>query len=335
MSSSVTTVDTDPITFTQFSLNPSNIVTAVSPGAGVAHFAGSTQVVTSSAVVEADQTLADNTTNNVSTSKHGYVPKAPNDATKFLDGTGAFSSPTGASVATPNTFANLPATCTPSGANAIFYATDGPYVSICTTTNTYSHFMSGFGKMFSPQVGDYTAINGTNATAVNTFGPLDIASTTSSGGAWNFHCWMKAVPSAPYTFRGLVSVGGTGPQSQIVRAGLALAEAGATPKLVTYEVLYGSGDYYFNSDNLTNPTTISGANFGATNAKVGGVGNFVYMGLSDDSTLRHFETSLDGQNWFDVASQSNTNFATPTQIGFCLQNDTANQPGFLRVYSIQ
>ena len=42
------------------------------------------------AVVEADQTLADNTTNDVSTTKHGYAPKAPNDATKFLDGTGAY-----------------------------------------------------------------------------------------------------------------------------------------------------------------------------------------------------------------------------------------------------
>lgn len=34
--------------------------------------------------------LADNTTNDVSTTKHGFVPKAPNDGTKFLDGTGAF-----------------------------------------------------------------------------------------------------------------------------------------------------------------------------------------------------------------------------------------------------
>lgn len=44
-----------------------------------------------SAVVEADITLADNTTNDVSTTKHGFVPKAPNDATKYLDGTGAWA----------------------------------------------------------------------------------------------------------------------------------------------------------------------------------------------------------------------------------------------------
>jgi hypothetical protein len=39
--------------------------------------------------------LHDITTNNVSTSKHGFAPKAPNDVTKYLDGTGAYSVPPG------------------------------------------------------------------------------------------------------------------------------------------------------------------------------------------------------------------------------------------------
>jgi hypothetical protein len=46
-------------------------------------------------VVEADLNLTDLTTANVSTSKHGLAPKAPNDATKYLDGTGAYSVPAG------------------------------------------------------------------------------------------------------------------------------------------------------------------------------------------------------------------------------------------------
>lgn len=45
------------------------------------------------AVVEADITLADVTTNDVSTSKHGFVKKLPNDSSVFLDGTGNFSTP--------------------------------------------------------------------------------------------------------------------------------------------------------------------------------------------------------------------------------------------------
>jgi len=45
-------------------------------------------------VIENDITLADNTTNNVSTLRHGFAPKSPNDATVFLDGTGVYSTPT-------------------------------------------------------------------------------------------------------------------------------------------------------------------------------------------------------------------------------------------------
>lgn len=44
-------------------------------------------------VREADLSIADNTTKDVSISAHGFAPKAPNDATKYLDGTGAYSVP--------------------------------------------------------------------------------------------------------------------------------------------------------------------------------------------------------------------------------------------------
>lgn len=42
---------------------------------------------------EEQLTLRDVTINNVSTSAHGLIPKAPNDATKYFDGTGAYSVP--------------------------------------------------------------------------------------------------------------------------------------------------------------------------------------------------------------------------------------------------
>lgn len=44
---------------------------------------------------EAQISFTNITTNDVSTTKHGYAPKAPNDATKYLDGTGAYSVPSG------------------------------------------------------------------------------------------------------------------------------------------------------------------------------------------------------------------------------------------------
>lgn len=46
-------------------------------------------------VPEAAQTLADNATQNVSTSKHGYAPKGDGNAAHYLDGTGAYSTPAG------------------------------------------------------------------------------------------------------------------------------------------------------------------------------------------------------------------------------------------------
>lgn len=50
------------------------------------------------AVVEADLTLAANVTNNVSTTKHGFAPTLPNDATVYLDGTGNYTLPSGLDV---------------------------------------------------------------------------------------------------------------------------------------------------------------------------------------------------------------------------------------------
>jgi len=44
-------------------------------------------------VTDANLTTTDVTTNDVSTTKHGFAPKAPNDATKYLDGTGQYSVP--------------------------------------------------------------------------------------------------------------------------------------------------------------------------------------------------------------------------------------------------
>lgn len=49
---------------------------------------------------EANLSTSDITTNNVSIAKHGFAPKAPNDATKYLDGSGAWTVPAGSGGAT-------------------------------------------------------------------------------------------------------------------------------------------------------------------------------------------------------------------------------------------
>jgi hypothetical protein len=53
-----------------------------------------------SAVDEDDLALTDVLTANVATTRHGFAPKLPNDATKYLDGTGAYTVPAGGGGAT-------------------------------------------------------------------------------------------------------------------------------------------------------------------------------------------------------------------------------------------
>ncbi len=63
-------------------------------------WAGSTAITTlgtiaTGAIPETKLTFTDITTNNASTSKHGLLPKLPNNAAAYLDGTGNFSVPAG------------------------------------------------------------------------------------------------------------------------------------------------------------------------------------------------------------------------------------------------
>jgi hypothetical protein len=54
-------------------------------------------------VIDADVVFSNVTTGDVSISQHGYAPKAPNDATKFLNGVGAYAVPAGSGVTSLST----------------------------------------------------------------------------------------------------------------------------------------------------------------------------------------------------------------------------------------
>jgi len=75
------------------------VTTLKASGANIVTGTSDTTIVTPKAIKDAADgliTLTDVTTNDVSTTKHGFVPKAPNDTTKFLNGVGAFSVPVAA-----------------------------------------------------------------------------------------------------------------------------------------------------------------------------------------------------------------------------------------------
>jgi hypothetical protein len=89
---------------------------------------------------EADLSLSDITTNNVSTTKHGLAPKAPNDATQYLDGTGAYSVPPGSAAGTVTSVAlTVPSWLSVSGTPV---TTSGTLAVTATSGQTANRFLA-------------------------------------------------------------------------------------------------------------------------------------------------------------------------------------------------
>ncbi len=105
-------------------------------------------------VVDSTISTTDITTNNVSTSKHGFAPKAPNDGTKFLDGTGAYNQVTDADLSTSDVTNNNVST--------------SKHGFAPKSDNVVGHYLDSTGAYSSPAVVDAQfnvgAISTTNGT---------------------------------------------------------------------------------------------------------------------------------------------------------------------------
>lgn len=75
--------------------NASNVTARLAKGSADTFLGSDGTDLAFAAVTDAKLSTSDITTNDVSTSKHGFAPKLPNDATKYLDGTGAYTVPAG------------------------------------------------------------------------------------------------------------------------------------------------------------------------------------------------------------------------------------------------
>ena len=139
----------ETLTISIAALNPTN--TSVALGAGSV----TTTALAAGAVTEAKMTLADNTTGNVSTSAHGFAPKAPNDATKFLDGTGAYSKPSASAAPAAITGCLITSIA---GAHTTATAT---ITSGVATDSTNAAYITCAGYSWAASNGN--AINGTDA----------------------------------------------------------------------------------------------------------------------------------------------------------------------------
>lgn len=103
-----------------------------------------------SAVVEADITLAANTTNNVNTTRHGFVPVLSNNANTFFDGVGTYTAVTEAGLSLSDVATDNVTTLrhgfipTLSNLTTQFFRGDGAWAAPASTTQPNAYTSESF-----------------------------------------------------------------------------------------------------------------------------------------------------------------------------------------------
>jgi hypothetical protein len=288
-----------------------------------------------SSVTDATIATSDITTNNVSITKHGWTPKAPNDATKYLDGTGAWSVPAGggggsgapttAHYVTTQAEAGLSAesvlgadvlmsgaySSLPSAAmtGRLYLPTDGPIV-LRDTGSVWAPFGPIFPLTKPPAFSSWTWVNQGHATASDNGGGIYFVATGDA--ATSAMMLAKAVPATPYTvtFGILANLLGTGGNA-LLFVGFRNSTSG---KLVLLEH-YQTGNFIV--ENWNSATSYSGINLSARGLNPR---TMYWLRLADDGTTRTYSFSADGINFITFGTDGHTNFLTPDQIVWGLNN---------------
>ena len=222
--------------------------------------------------------------------------------------------------------ASLPAAGT---AGRVYYSTDDVY-AFCDNGSAWNAI--GPIYQFTPPTNTgFSWVNqGTASVTLNTNGSLYFRTPGQNIGY--IHRVMSA-PSAPYTVTmGAIPlmIGTTGADQP--GFGLTLRDS-STGKLVIYvtETNPSGGSWASGAFTYTNNTT-----FNSIYQKLletpypTGVSWFQ---IKDDNTNRHFNISTDGHNWETFFSISRTDWITPDQIGFLLQDFQTDQPQAMTVVS--
>ena len=232
-------------------------------------------------------TLTDETNNNVSTSAHGLTPKLPNDATKYLDGTGAFSAPFGSgSSGFPYLFVAPPS----SG-----WSWQNQNVAGCTNTVDTSNNQI---ILTSDGVGDGLAAYVRNTVAA-TF-TITAVFTHAHGGLND---------GSHYSESGLIVTDGT---KSIIFG-----------PIVYNGSLYLAGYKWTNS--TTPSAAVSGfANPGMVLPWTTG---FLFIRIVETASARKYYISDNFRTWTLVSSTSNTDFLTTSKYGMHIRALSVNASG--------
>lgn len=174
-----------------------------------------------------------------------------------------------------------------------------------------------------PINGDFAWVNQGGASVDASRGGIYLEGPASTS---NWRIRVKAIPAAPYTVDIAFIANALSLNYQL--AGMVLRESG-TGKLVTFTMEYclsATGQFeicFSDIHKYSNPTTSAGA---YSEVQYQGGWGLVFLRIVDDNTNRKFYLSKDGEHFQLMFSVGRTDFITPDQIGFAVNETTGTNP---------
>ncbi len=274
------------------------------------------------APLDSDLSFSDITTNNSSTSTHGFLKKLDNSAAHFMNGTGAWSTPAGTTVAVAiDAFANRPANT----AGQIFFPNDGGFQQIGDGTNWWN-VVNGSVLREPPAtatIATQTNFGTSNLTKTN--GVLVLVPQQATGPL------LRLAGKTIVTIGSAVVTAGislTGPAANYNSGGVYMRESG-TGKILSWSYFNASSTNLMSRGTWTSATArasntdYSAFSYGAQN----GGAILQRLAVSGSNILLQF--SYDGGlNFLTIATIAKTTpFTTaPDEFGICSHVENVNTP---------
>lgn len=296
---------------------------AAGPGSG-------SQVATiqSGVVTEAMQVLADNTTQNVSITKHGYAPKAPNDADLFLNGVGGYSTPAGTGGTGNVTDTGATGAEPGSPTTGDLYFPDDGY-AIERFDGSVWPWWGPIYPLTKPDDSAFSWLT-TQGTASKdaTYGGIYLKAPPAGAPNFQIRLYGYSTPSPPYTLTVCLIPDVTEADTSCGGLGIAWRES-SSGKISSITLLPGHGQYWqYGWVNWSSPTTYNSEPASRVTTMTPAL---VWLRLVDDNTNRHVYYSIDGKHFKEVGTGvARTTYLTPDQFGVFLDAGGA----FARVTAI-
>lgn len=263
-------------------------------------------------VTESGLWLSDNTIADVSTTRHGLVPKAPNDTSKFLRGDGTWATPIGTSGNNELDIAYL-------SRKATLYDEDDFWHSGSALDTTGARFTGAQA---------WTTRNFGAASESIARRELRLQSNATVSASWA-QAYMP-VPSGSSRFRAEVAIEVPAGAANSTVVGMHLRDSGSSKLEILWIGVSGANTQVTRA-RWTNDTTFS-ANVTALTLNPNIESSLpAWLEIEIDATNYTFRYSLNGIKWFKLGSAtSKTAFLTTAadEIGLCSMN-TANRDTIL------